>query len=183
MKTSENFMQRQFMRAGQISMACAALGLIISNSTFAGDPPKASGDMVPLDLKLPQPAFKGTPKDQQFGPIVEPLSDKPRPAMMVPGGLKNVAAGQTVTSSDKNTPADVLAKITDGDKEATDQSIIFLRKGTQWVQIDLGKPHEIFAIAIWHAHNSAKVYHDIIVQVADDPDFIENVRTLYNNDQ
>jgi hypothetical protein len=146
-------------------------------------PAAATGDMVPLDLKLPQPAFKGTPKDQQFGPIVEPLSDKPRPAMMVPGGLQNVAAGKAVTSSDKNTPADVLAKITDGDKEATDQSIIFLRKGTQWVQIDLGKPHEIFAVAIWHAHNSAKVYHDVIVQVADDADFIENVRTLFNNDQ
>ena len=144
---------------------------------------KPAGDQVPLDLKLPQPAFKGTPKDQTFGPIVEPLSDKPRPAMMVPAGLKNLAAGQKVTSSDKNTPADVLAKITDGDKEATDQSIIFLRKGTQWVQIDLGKPSEIFAIAIWHAHNSAKVYHDVIVQVADDPDFIENVRTLFNNDQ
>jgi hypothetical protein len=26
------------------------------------------------------------------------------------------------------------------------------------------------------------VYHDVVVQVADDPDFIENVRTLYNND-
>jgi hypothetical protein len=36
---------------------------------------------------------------------------------------------------------------------------------------------------IWHAHNSAKVYHDIIVQAADDADSIENVRTLYNNDQ
>ncbi|MCX6913442.1 MAG: hypothetical protein NT167_10410, partial [Verrucomicrobia bacterium] len=26
-------------------------------------------------------------------------------------------------------------------------------------------------------------YHDVIVQVADDADFIENVRTLFNNDQ
>jgi hypothetical protein len=169
---------RGFRRTLVLSIA----GLAIGGSSFAGDP-KAGGDLVPLDLKLPQPAFKGTPKDQQFGPIVEPLSDKPRPAMMVPAGLKNVAEGKKVASSDKNTPADVLAKITDGDKEATDQSIIFLRKGTQWVQIDLEKPTEIFAIAIWHAHNSAKVYHDVIVQVADDPDFIENVRTLFNNDQ
>jgi cytochrome c peroxidase len=28
----------------------------------------------------------------------------------------------------------------------------------------------------------AKVYHDVIVRVADDPDFIENVRTVFNND-
>jgi cytochrome c peroxidase len=28
----------------------------------------------------------------------------------------------------------------------------------------------------------AKVYHDVIVQVADDPDFIKQVRTVFNND-
>ena len=28
----------------------------------------------------------------------------------------------------------------------------------------------------------AKVYHDVIVRVADDPDFIENARTIFNND-
>src|ERR1041385_7758435 len=152
MKRSQSFLGRRVRQTLVLSVS----GLFIGGSAFAGDPPKASGDLVPLDLKLPQPAIKGTPKDQTFGPIVEPLSDKPRPAMMVPSGVKNVAAGKKVTSSDKNTPADVLAKITDGDKEATDQSIIFLRKGTQWVQIDLGAPAELFAIVIWHAHNTAK---------------------------
>ena len=39
-----------------------------------------------------------------------------------------------------------------------------------------------FALVIWHAHNMAKVYHDVIVQVADDPDFTEKVRTVFNND-
>jgi hypothetical protein len=29
---------------------------------------------------------------------------------------------------------------------------------------------------------SARVYHDVVVRVADDPDFIENVRTVFNND-
>jgi len=144
---------------------------------------QAADDQVPLQLKLPAPAFKGTPKDIQLSSYVEPLSDKPRPPMMVPPGLKNVATGKKITSSDKNATASTLEKVLDGDKEATDESIIFLRKGTQWVQLDLGAPHEVFAIVIWHAHNSAKVYHDIIVQAADDADFIENVRTLYNNDQ
>ena len=138
---------------------------------------------MPLALKLPAPAFKGTPKDLQLGPNVEPLSDKPRPPMMVPAGLKNLAPGSKITCSDKNVTADSLAKLTDGDKDASDQSIIFLRKGTQWVQLDLGSPQEIFAVVIWHAHNMAKVYHDIIVQVADDADFIENVRTIFNNDR
>jgi hypothetical protein len=162
-------------------LTVAFLGLCAAD-VRAEDKP-ASGEMVPLQLKLPAPAFKGTPKDIQLSSYVEPLSDKPRPLMMVPAGLKNVAPGKKLTSSDKNATASTLEKIVDGDKEATDESIIFLRKSTQWVQIDLGSAHEVFAVVLWHAHNSGKVYHDVIVQAADDADFIENVRTLYNNDQ
>jgi hypothetical protein len=157
----------------------AVLNLLLAPTLQAAD---ASGDQVPLAIKLPAPAFKGTPKDLQLGPNVEPISDKPRAPMMVPAGLKNIAPGSKITCSDKNATADTLAKITDGDKEASDQSIIFLRKSTQWVQLDFGSPQEIFAIVLWHAHNMAKVYHDVIVQVADDPDFIQNVRTVFNND-
>ncbi len=163
----------------------AFLTYVLAPASHAADTPKdsaAAGDKVPLAIKLPAPAFKGTPRDLDVGPNVEKLSDKPRPPMMVPAGLKNLAPGSKITCSDKNVPADSLAKLTDGDKEASDQSIIFLRKGTQWVQLDLGSPAEIFAIVIWHAHNMAKVYHDVIVQVADDADFIENVRTVFNND-
>ena len=161
----------------------AGLAVAISNLLLAPNLPAAdAADMVPLALKLPAPAFKGTPKDLQRGPNVEPLSDKPRAPMMVPSGLKNIAPGSKITCSDKNVPADNLAKLTDGDKDASDQSIIFLRKGTQWVQMDFGSPQEIFALVIWHALNMAKVYHDVIVQVADDADFIENVRTVFNND-
>jgi RNA polymerase sigma factor (sigma-70 family) len=138
--------------------------------------------LVPLILDLPAPAFKGAPKGLHLGPNVEPLSDKPRAPMMVPSGLKNLAPDGRVTCSDKNATADTLGKITDGDKDASDQSIIFLSKGTQWVQMDFGRPQELFALVIWHAHNMAKVYHDVIVGVADDPDFTDNVRTVFNND-
>ena len=161
------------------SLAVAVMNLLLTPASSAAD---ATGDQVPLALKLPAPAFKGTPKAMEIGPNVEPLSEKPRPPMMVPAGLKNVAAGSKITCSDKNVPADNLAKLNDGDKDASDQSIIFLRKGTQWVQLDLGSPQELFAVVIWHAHNMAKIYHDVIVQVADDADFIENVRTIFNND-
>jgi hypothetical protein len=150
---------------------------------FAFSTALVAQDKVPLEIKLPAPAFKGTPKDIQLSSYVEPLSDKPRPAMMVPAGLKNIAQGAKVTASDKNATAENLAKITDGDKEASEQSIIYMRKGTQYVQLDFGSPQEIFAMVIWHAHNSAKVYHDVIVQVADDQDFLENVKTVFNNDQ
>lgn len=139
--------------------------------------------MVPLDIKLPNPAFKGTPPQIAPSPDIEPLSDKPRPPMMVPPGLVNLAPGSKITCSDKNATADMLAKITDGDKEASDSSIIFLRKGSQWVQMDLGRPCAVYAIVIWHAFNNQKVYHSVIVQAADDPDFINNVHTIFNNDR
>jgi hypothetical protein len=140
-------------------------------------------DLVPLDLKLPTPAFAGTPKEIQTNSYTEPYSDKLRPAFMVPPGLKNVALGAKLSSSDINATPESLAKIIDGDKEPSDQSIIFLRRGTQYVQMDLGSPYELFAIVIWHAHNTAKVYHDVIVQTADDAGFTKNARIIFNNDQ
>ena len=177
MNTSRISLRRPMALSLLSGLAIAVLNLLVTQTL-----PAADGDKVPLALKLPAPAFKGTPKDLQLGPNVEPLSDKPRPPMMVPAGLKNIAAGSKLTGSDKNATSDILAKITDGDKDASDQSIIFMRKGTQWVQLDFGSAQEIFAVVIWHAHNMAKVYHDVIVQVADDADFIENVRTVFNND-
>ena len=160
---------------------CLAVALLGTTGALAED--SAKSGLVPLNLKLPAPAFKGTPKDVPLSSFVEPLSDKPRPAMMVPPGLKNLAPSATLSSSDKNATSDMLAKIVDGDKEAADQSIIFIRKGAQWVQMDFGSPQDIYAIVIWHAHNSAKVYHAVVVRAADNPDFTENVRTIFNNDQ
>jgi hypothetical protein len=174
-----NTLRRSGLR-NSLSLA-VVLNLLLACKLVAGDPPKEG--QIPLEIKLPSPAFKGTPKDIQLSSYVEPLSDKPRPPMMVPAGLKNLATGAKVTSSDANATPETLAKITDGDKEASDQSIIFLRKGTQYIQMDLGAPSELFAIVIWHAHNSAKVYHDVIVRIADDVEFSKNVRTIFNNDQ
>lgn len=183
----ENVMTIAFSNMRRSVLLCGSLLILaLAQSAMAGDDSSnksAGSGLVPLIIKLPAPAFKGTPKDIQLSSYVEPLSDKPRPPLMVPPGLKNIAPTAKITCSDKNAPSDALAKITDGDKEASEESIIYLRKGTQWVQMDFGSPQEIFAVVIWHAHNSAKVYHDVIVQVADDQDFIQNVRTLFNNDQ
>jgi hypothetical protein len=101
---------------------------------------------------------------------------------MVPPGVSNVALHQPVTTSDTNKPADELVKITDGDKEASDASVVLVRKGPQWVQIDLGSPYEIYAIVVWHDFDTPKVYHAVAAQLADDAKFTQNVRTLFNND-
>jgi hypothetical protein len=52
----------------------------------------------------------------------------------------------------------------------------------QHVTIDLEEPHQIFAVVVWHYHRQPRVYLDVVVQTADDPDFITNVKTLFNND-
>lgn len=139
-------------------------------------------ELVPLKPKLPAPAFVGTPKDIPAGANIEAPSKTPRPPLMIPGDAKNIAPQSKITSSDTNAIASTLAKITDGDKEAFDTSIVLLRKGTQYIQFDLGSAQEIFGIVIWHAHDTPKIYRDVIVQVADDAALTENLRTLYNND-
>ena len=69
-----------------------------------------------------------------------------------------------------------------GDKEATDGSYTELGPGLQWVQIDLGAKHTIYAVAFWHYHAQERAYHDVIVQVSDDSDFVTGAKTIYNND-
>ena len=53
----------------------------------------------------------------------------------------------------------------------------------QYVQIDLERQCQIYAIVVWHYHAQGRAYHDVIVRSSDDPDFIENVKTHYNSDQ
>ena len=173
-----------------LGLAFAVLHHSPVQRALAADAPKdkgaaGAGGLVPLILDLPKAAFVGTPpSDLQTNSYTEPYDpSKPRPPMLVPPGLKNIARGSKLTCSDTNVTAETLAKLTDEDKDAYDESIIFLRRGAQYVQMDLGSPHELFAIVIWHAHNILKVYHDVIVQVAADPDFKQQVRTIFNNDQ
>lgn len=161
----------------------ALMAFALSGLVLAGTIARAAEPLVPLKLKLPAPAFVGTPQNVSVGSDVEPISQKPRPPLMVPKDVKNLAPGSTITCSDTNATPGMLAKITDGNKEASDTSVVILRKRTQWVQFDLGGRNELFAIVIWHAHDVPKVYHDVIVQVADDAEFTQNVRTLFNNDK
>ncbi len=141
-----------------------------------------AAELVPLKPKLPAPAFVGTPKDVPAGSNIEAPTTTPRPPLMIPGDAKNIAPQSKITCTDSNATATALAKLTDGDKEAFDTSIVLLRKGVQYVQFDLGAAQEIFAVVVWHAHDTPKVYRNVIVQVADNADFTENLQTVYNND-
>ena len=138
-------------------------------------------DKAPLKLDLPAPTLKGTPEQLPTGPNIEANSDKPPTLLSVSTDAKNVAAGKPATSSVKPFTGE-LNQLTDGKKEAFDYDTVEMKKGSQWVQVDLGEPYAIEAIAVWHDHRYIQVMHDVIVQVSDDPEFKTGVTTLYNND-
>lgn len=139
------------------------------------------GDKVELKVEVPKPQFTGTPRNIKLG-RPDPGIGKPRKPFFVPAGTELVSQGKPVTSSDPAPIIGELSYVTDGDKEAADGSFVELGLDTQWVQIDLEAVYSIEALVIWHYHSEARAYYDVIVQTADDPDFLTNVQTLYNND-
>jgi len=146
------------------------------------EPPQgAAGEMlVPIPLELPAPAFRGTPVPLKEPRVEKPLG-KPRPPFLAPRGTVNLAKGQPVLASDLRPLGGEVDLVTDGHKEASDFGVLVLNPGSQWVQIDLGHRAVIYAILLWHNHAEARVYRDVIVQVSDDPDFLQS-HTLFNND-
>jgi hypothetical protein len=110
------------------------------------------------------------------------LPYKARGPVYLPKGSTNVALNKPVTSSDERPKTGTLGMVTDGDKKWEEGSQLELAPGTQWVQIDLQKPHLIHGILLWHYAGLGAVYRDVVVQLADDPDFVTNLRTVYNND-
>jgi hypothetical protein len=142
---------------------------------------KPAGDLVPIPLVLPKPQFVGTPTNIQIANLEKPLG-KPREPFYAPKGTVNVASKKPVKSSDEQPIIGDIEMITDGDKEATDGSYVELGPLKQNITIDLQAKYNIYAVVIWHYHKQARVYKDVVVQVADDPDFIKNVQTIFNND-
>lgn len=138
-------------------------------------------DLVPIPLVLPKPLFVGTPV-----PIKVPNLEKPsgakRPAFLAPAGTVNLSKDKAVTASDTFPVIGDIPFVTDGDKDGSEGTFVEFGPGVQWVQIDLGATATLRAIVCWHFHAQARVYHDVIVQASDDPEFKTGVTTLYNND-
>lgn len=157
-------------------LACAAFEMGLGGVSAAADEEK-----VPLNIELPEPFFGGTPIDY-WSENLEPEDFKDRPPFLAPKGTEIISRGKKVTSSDKNPSLGNLSMIVDGDKNYAKNSLVELGEGVQWVQIDLERSCAIYPILIWHFHEGKRVYFDVIVQVSDDPEFKEGVKTLYNND-
>jgi len=140
-----------------------------------------SMQLEPLPVALPRPLFEGTPTPPKVANLEKPLG-KPRPPFLAPVGTTNVALHKQVSGSDSDPVIGALEMITDGNKAGIDGTYVELKPGVQNVVIDLETKCTIYAVLVWHFHKEARAYAGVVVQVADDPDFISNVRTLFNND-
>lgn len=169
-----------FTRAGLVSVAVVLmLGIGMSGLAFAQDPAPPAG-MKNLKLELPKLAYTGTGRPINTKNL-EPKDTKREP-IFVPEGIENLSLNKPVTSSEKSPIIGELTYVTDGDKQAAEGSYVELGGGVQWVQIDLGAVCSLYAVAVWHYHMEARVYRDTIIQISDDPDFLTNVQTVFNND-
>jgi hypothetical protein len=72
--------------------------------------------------------------------------------------------------------------VTDEEKSGIDGTYVELKPGRQYITIDLEAKYTIYAVVVWHFHKQPRIYNDVAVQVADDPDFISGVQALFNND-
>lgn len=107
---------------------------------------------------------------------------KQAPQLLVPAGTTLLSGGRAVTSSDDFPIIGELNLITDGEKEGGEGYYVELGPKLQWVQIDLEKTASIAAVWVWHYHSQLRAYHDVLIQVSDDPDFKTGVQTIFNND-
>jgi hypothetical protein len=159
----------------------SAASLVLVSAAIASLAAQPGPGKEELKLKLPKPMFVGTPTNIKSANL-EPITGKPRPPFFVPTGTTLLSLKKKVTSSDSNPVIGELDMVTDGEKNGGDGYFIELGPGPQWVQIDLGASHALYAILAWHYHSQARVYRDVIVQVSDDPNFKTGVTTVFNND-
>lgn len=135
---------------------------------------------VELTTDLPKEVIEGSPKPKNVPNLLPEI--KKFPKFLVPEGTVLLSHKKKVTSSDDFPILGDVTLITDGEKETGEGYFLELIEGTQWVQIDLEKSAPIYAIVVWHFHGEKRAYHDVIVQISDDPEFKSGVKTVYNND-
>jgi hypothetical protein len=135
---------------------------------------------VLLETELPPELIEGTPKPMNVQGLV--AAPTKAPEFYVPEGTVLLSAGKPVTSSDTDPIIGTLDLVTDGEKDAGEGYFVELLDGLHWVQIDLEQSAAIHAVWIWHFHRNKLAYHDVIVQISDDPEFKTGVTTIFNND-
>jgi hypothetical protein len=174
---------RESLRAGyrNVIMATAILIASAHAATDQTTQEQRDAELVPVKVVLPKAQFIGTPENFR-APRVKPVRIEAGPPFLAPIGTRNVALGKPVSSSDPEPIIGELAMVTDGDKEAGEGSFVELGPLRQHVTINLLAEHTIYGICVWHYHQQPRVYFDVIIQVANDPNFVTDIRTIFNND-
>jgi len=170
------------------------VGVIIALSSCSNDKPKekekeddskttsnSKPEMIPLPVELPEAVPGGTPVNLPDLPNMEEDTGAPRETFYVPKGTTNVALDKQVTCSDPDHIGE-LSMIVDGNMRGDEGEWVDLSFDPQHITIDLGEEYEIYAVMIWHYNKEKRVYFDVAVQIADDPDFKINNTVIFNND-
>jgi hypothetical protein len=164
----------------QTVAAALLLGVLASAGILLRGQPQDQAK-VELKLQLPKPMFVGTPRNIKTANL-EPITGKARGPVFVPAGTVLLSLRKPVISSDMQPVIGELSYATDGEKSGEDGYFVELGPAKQWVQVDLKASHVLSAILVWHYHSQARVYRDVVVQVAEDKDFVTGVQTVFNND-
>ena len=144
----------------------------------------AFAEKVAIKFELPPPHSSGTPKEIKSDNLEKDRGPgKLRPPIMVePEYAKKLTTENTkVTTSEEAVTGD-NDYVVDGDKTPDATSMLQLPGGLQWVQLDLGAEHTIAAVCVWHDQGDERVYKDVIVQISNDANFVDGVKTIFNND-
>ena len=130
-------------------------------------------EKVAIKFELPPPHSSGTPKEIK--------SDNREPEVEPEYTKKLTTENTKVTTSEEAVTGD-NDYVVDGDKTPDATSMLQLPGGLQWVQLDLGAEHTIAAVCVWHDQGDERVYKDVIVQISNDANFVDGVKTIFNND-
>jgi len=179
--TSVYFKLASLSASALLFSACGGGDETSSGGGNSGQTAEPAAGEIALTTEIPPVQIEGTPM-----PIEVPnLEQAPKnaPQLAVPEGTELVSLNKPVTGSDDFPIIGELEMITDGEKLGGEGYYVeFIGGLPQWVQIDLEETIPVEAIWVWHFHSQARAYHDVIVQLSDDPTFATGVTTVFNND-
>ena len=140
-----------------------------------------AGEVTVVRPEMPKPLFVGSGIPQDYSPPNLQMSNVPPVReVTIPRAVSLLSRGVAVTSSDP-APLGELSLITDGEKNGDDGYYVDILPLSQWVQLDLGETREIWLLWLWMYHKMAVIYKDVIIEVANDPEF-SDARIIFNND-